>query len=379
MQVSAPDRDELRRLAQIRLVRPLVLSLYLDLDPAQFATPPARATGVRSLLDEADRKLRDHDGLSHQDRADLEASLKRAAALLERDLPTEGAQAVAVFSSETAGLFEALRLPRPVRSRVAIGHSPLVAPLARLERRERWCVALVNRRDARIFRGSPDGLREIEQIHDVVFGQHDQGGWSQARYQRGIEKEKDDHLKHTAEALMRQFKRRPFQRLIVGGPREVAADFESKLHGYLSERLAGRIEVDVDNSTPDQVLQKAQPLFEELEEEREAAALERLGEGGRAAIGLEDVLQALNERRVECLLLDERFAAPGASCPECGWLGPGGERTCPVDGRELVRLDDLTEAAIELTLQQSAEILGISRRREELQERAGGVAALLRF
>jgi hypothetical protein len=34
MQVTAPDRDELRRLAQIRLDRPVVLSLYLDLDPA---------------------------------------------------------------------------------------------------------------------------------------------------------------------------------------------------------------------------------------------------------------------------------------------------------------------------------------------------------
>ena len=155
---------------------------------------------------------------------------------------------MAVFASEPAGLFEALKLPRPVPSRVAIGRSPLVGPLARLERRERWCVALVSRRDARIFRGSPDGLREIEQIHDVVFGQHDQGGWSQARYQRGIEKEKDDHLKHTAEALMEHFKRRPFQRLIVGGPREVVADFESKLHGYLAERLAGRIDVDVEHS-----------------------------------------------------------------------------------------------------------------------------------
>jgi hypothetical protein len=378
MQVTAPDRDELRRLAQIRLDRPVVLSLYLDLDPSEFATPPARATAVRSLLDEAERRLRDRDGLSHQDRADLEASLKRAAEVLERDLPTEGAHAVAVFSSTTADLFETMRLPRSVRSRVAIGHSPLVGPLARLERRERWCVALVSRRDARIFRGSSDGLREIEQIHDVVFGQHDQGGWSQARYQRGIEKEKDDHLKHTAEALMKHFKRRPFQRLIVGGPREVAADFESKLHGYLSERVAGRIEVDVDTASPDQVLEKAQPLFEELEEEREAAALERLGEG-RAAMGLQDVLQALNERRVECLLVDERFGAPGASCPECGWLGPDGERTCPVDGRELERLEDLTEAAIELTLQQSAEILAVRRRREELDQRAGGIAALLRF
>jgi peptide chain release factor subunit 1 len=378
MQVAAPDRDELRRLAQLRLDRPVVLSLYLDLDPTQFATPPARATAVRSLLDEAERRLRDRDGLSHDDRVDLDASLKRAAAALERDLPTEGAHAVAVFSSNAANLFEVLPLPRSVRSRVAIGHSPLVGPLARLERRERWCVALVSRRDARIFRGSPDGLREIEQIHDVVFGQHDQGGWSQARYQRGIEKEKDDHLKHTAEALMKHHKRRPFQRLIVGGPREVAKDFESKLHVYLAERLAGHIEIDVDNSSPEQVLSKAQPLFESLEEEREANALERLGEG-RGAIGLDDVLPALNERRVECLVVDERFASPGSTCPECGWLGPGDVRTCPVDGHELDRLDDLTEAAIELTLQQSAEILAVSRRREELEERAGGIAALLRF
>jgi peptide chain release factor subunit 1 len=379
MQVTAPDRDELRRLTQVRLDRPVVLSLYLDLDPARFATPPARATAVRSLLDDAERKVRERDGLPHQDRVDLQASLERAGALLERDLPTDGAQAVAVFSSNAAGLFEVLRLPRPVPSRVAIGRTPLVGPLARLERRERWCVGLVSRRDARIFRGSPESLREIEQIHDVVFGQHDQGGWSQARYQRGIEKEKDDHLRHTAEALMKHFKRRPFQRLILGGPREVVADFESKLHGYLKERLAGRIEVDVDTATPDQVLKKAQPLFDELEEEREAAALDRLGEGGRAAIGLHDVLQALNERRVECLVLDERFAAPGATCPECGWLGPEGERTCPVDGRELEQLEDLTEAAIELTLQQSAEILAARRRREELERRAGGVAALLRF
>jgi peptide chain release factor subunit 1 len=379
MQVTAPDRDQLRRLSDLRLDRPVVLSLYLDLDPAQFATPPARATAIGSLLDEADRKLRDYNGLSHEDRTDLGTSLGRARTLLQHDLPSEGAHAVAVFASQAADLFEAMKLPRSVRNRVEIGRSPLVGPLARLERRERWCVALVSRRDARIFRGSPDGLREIEQIHDTVFGQHDRGGWSQARYQRGIEKEKDDHLKNTADALMKHYKRRPFQRLIAGGPREVVADFESKLHGYLAERLAGRIEVDVDSSTPDQVLRAAQPRFDELEEERESEALERLGEGTRAVSGLDDTLRALNERRVETLLLDEQFSAPGVSCPQCGWLGAGDERTCPVDGRELDRLDDLTDAAIELALHGAAEIMAMRHRQEEFEERAGGVAALLRF
>jgi peptide chain release factor subunit 1 len=379
MQVMAPDRDELRRLAEVRLGRPVVLSLYLNLDPTEFATPPARATAVRSLLDEADRQVRDAKDLPHDELMDLRASLERAGGVLERDLPTEGAQALAIFIAESAGLFEVLKLPRPAQNRVAIRRSPLIAPLARLARGERWCVALVNRRDARIFRGSSDGLAEVEQIHDLVFGQHDQGGWSQARFQRGIEKEKDDHLKHTADALMKHFKRRPFERLIVGGPREVVADFESKLHGYLSERLAGRIDVDVEHSTPEQVLEATEPRLDELEEEREAEALDRLGEGSRAAVGLGETLPALNERRVETLVIDELFAAPGSCCPACGWLGPGGESSCPVDGTELERLEDLSEAATELTIQQAAEILVVRRRREELAERAGGMAALLRF
>lgn len=376
MQVSAPDRDQLRRLAELRLDRPVVLSLYLNLDPSEFATPPARKTAVRSLVDEAERRLRERNGLSHEDRVALQASLERASNFLENELPTDGAHGVAVFSSEAADLFEALKLPRAVPNQVFIGYSPLVGPLARLERRERWCVALVNRRDARILRGSPESLREVEQIHDEVFGQHDQGGWSQARYQRGVEKEKDDHLKNTGDALMRHFKRQPFERLIVGGPREVVTAFESKLHQYLQERLAGRIEVDVEHSNPDEVLEAARPLLEELERTREREALERLGERGVA--GVEDVLPPLHERRVEILLLDEQFGGvPGVQCLVCGWLGLDGDR-CPADGSELIRLDDLTEAMIELSVQQAAELLPVRHERRAL-EAHGGAAALLRF
>jgi len=376
MQATAPDRDQLRSLAELRLDRPVVLSLYLNLDPSQFATPPARKTAVRSLVDEAERRLREGNGLSHDDKKALQASLQRAASFLENDLPSDGAHGVALFASESTDLFEAMKLPRSVPNRVAIGRSPLVGPLARLARRERWCVALVNRRNARILRGSPDGLREVEQIHDDVSGLHDQGGWSQARYQRGIEKEKDDHLRDTGEALMRHFKRQPFEKLIVGGPREVVTDFEQKLHHYLRDRLAGRIEVDVERSNADQVLDAARPLIEKLEHSREREALEKLGE--RGACGLDDVLPPLNERRVELLILDEQFGGvTGVQCLVCGWLGLEGE-TCPADGSPLVQLDDLTEAMIELSVQQSADLLAVHYERSTL-ETHGGAAALLRF
>jgi peptide chain release factor subunit 1 len=376
MQATAPDRDQLRSLAELRLDRPVVLSLYLNLDPSQFATPPARKTAVRSLVDEAERRLREGNGLSHDDKKALQASLERATSFLENDLPSDGAHGIALFASEPTELFEALKLPRSVPNRVAIGHSPLVGPLARLARRERWCVALVNRRDARILRGSPDGLREIQQIHDDVSGQHDQGGWSQARFQRGIEKEKDDHLRDTGDALMRHFKRQPFEKLIVGGPREVVTDFEHKLHHYLRERLAGRIEVDVERTSADQVLDAARPLIEELEHGREREALEKLGE--RGACGIEDVLPPLNERRVELLILDEQFGGvTGVQCHLCGWLGLEGD-ACPADGSPLVELEDLTEAMIELSVKQSADLLAVHHERTALESH-GGAAALLRF
>ena len=362
----------------MRLDRPVVLSLYLDLDPGRFGAPPARATAVRSLLDEADRAVRGREGLSHDDRGRLGQSLERARAFLERDLPSDGAHAAAVFAAEPVDLFETHSLPRSAPSRVAIGRSPLVGPLAALARRDRWCVVLVNRRDARLFLGSPDGLREVDALRDDVHPQHQQGGWSQARYQRSVEKDVADHLGRTADTLLRRFKRRPIDHLLVGGPVELVPDLEGRLHGYLEDRLAGRIEVDVETATAHQVLEAARPRFEELDDERERQALARLDGGARAAAGLENVLPPLNERRVEALMVDERLSAPGSACPACGWLGPEGVERCPADETPLERLEDVVEPAIELALQQSAEVLPVRHRLQELRDR-GGIGALLRF
>ena len=104
MQVSAPDTAAVRRLSEISLDRPRVLSLYLDLRPSAFATAAARASAVRSLIDRAQRQLHSKDGLSHDDRKDLERSLERVRRELEGAvLSVKGAHGLAMFSSESAG------------------------------------------------------------------------------------------------------------------------------------------------------------------------------------------------------------------------------------------------------------------------------------
>ena len=382
MQTNELDTDLLRRLADFRPDGARVLSLFLNLDPSQFGTPPARATEINSLLDQADRCVRDATGLDHEQEKSLREDIERARRYLG-GADFEGAHALAVYACSRADLFEAIKLPRPVDTRACVDDSPLVEPLAELAMRGSWAVLLVNRRTARMLRGSREELAELPPIEDDVHRQHDQGGWSQARYQRSVDKEVQDHLKRTAEVVLRRFRRSPFQRLLLGGPEEILNEVEQKLHPYVRERIAGRVKTDVENTTAEDVRAAAAPAMDEIDRAREREALDRLEDaigspGGRGVAGLDETIGALNERRVETLLLVDGNTVAGVYCPGCGWVGLENLERCPADDTELERRDDVVESAIELAILQSADVLVAHHHRDELEQR-GGFAALLRF
>ena len=215
MQTNELNRGKLRELADIRPDGAKVLSLYLNLDPTEFASAQARTTEMSSLLDEADRRLRNGSSLTHDEKAHLREDVERVREYFNSaDFSAKGAHALAIFASGPADVFEVIKLPRPVETGVAINDTPFLEPLTDLAFTGSWGVFLISRKMARILRGSRDGLEEIARITDDVHGWHDQGGWSQARYQRGIQKEADDHVKHASEVLFRRFRRRPRRRAL---------------------------------------------------------------------------------------------------------------------------------------------------------------------
>ena len=118
---------KLRRLARLRANGPRVLSVYLDLDPERFATPPARASEVDSLLDEASRRI-ESEKHPHEELEQLRADLDRLRDHLQDGGYTEGARAHAVFCCSSLELFEALSLPEPVESRVTVSDSQTAGP-----------------------------------------------------------------------------------------------------------------------------------------------------------------------------------------------------------------------------------------------------------
>ena len=124
---------------------------------------PARASAIRSLLDEGEKKLREAE--AGKANRTLRADFERVREFFNGDLPADGAQGLAVFCSGENELFEVIRLPRPVQSEVVISDSPFIEPLVDLVSGT-WCILLCNRRTARVFRGSSDSIDEVADDRD---------------------------------------------------------------------------------------------------------------------------------------------------------------------------------------------------------------------
>lgn len=377
------SEDALKRLAGMNADEETVLSIYVDLDPSRYATAPGRASQIDSLLDGAHREIESGER-SHAARQALRTSLQRARELLAPDGDwARDARAYALFLSEPLGLERGLRLPHPLVSAAIVTDAPFIAPLVEEGVAGRVCVALVDERFARVLRGSSERLREVVSFGDDVHGRHDQGGWSQARYQRSRHEEIEAHLRHVARQLHELLAVAPYRRLLIAcaqplWPRVVerlSADVRPLLHDE-------RVQLDVGDAGIEEVLAAVRPLLEADERAHEDAVLAELREryaredDARAAAGLEAVLAALVERRVETLLYDAGSSSPGVACPRCGWLGVAVE-SCPVDGGPLEQRDDIVEDAVRAAVEQSAEILAL-RDRPELGP-LGEIAATLRF
>ena len=349
-----------------RRPRHRLVSFYLDLDPEEFAIPKARDSQVHSLIDGAAREVEADGTLDHEDRVGLRDDLARLRAYLTSDEPPfQGARALAVFASGRDELFEVIRILQPVQGRVVIGAAPYIEPLIDAAQARRWCVALVSEQNARVFTGTPDTLSERERI-----GLREQF------------EEEDLHLRDVAERLEQRWLSERFDLLAIGGEREVVPRFEAMLSQDLRRRLVDRrVEADINYASDDQVRAAASQVVEEEEREHERSALDRLaaglGSGGRAAGGPEATLEALNERRVEVLLLERGLARRGGRCPSDGMLTVATSGTCPADGTEIEAVEDLSEAAVEAALLQDAEVIFVHRYPDLGPHQ--GMAALLRF
>jgi peptide subunit release factor 1 (eRF1) len=178
------------------------------------------------------------------------------------------------------------------------------------------------------------------------------GAMERGDTQHHVEALTHQHLRHAADVAWRVFQDHGFEHLAVGAPDEIAKALESLLHPYLRDRLCGRVGVAVTASTED-IRNAALDLESRVERDLEAERVERLrtalATGRPSAAGLGKVLAALNERRVERLLVSFGYEESGWRCSGCDAMALVG-RTCGRCSGAMQPVDDIVEEAVEVAL-----------------------------
>jgi peptide chain release factor subunit 1 len=368
----------LRELASFRAENGCATSLYLNLDPSDVPTAGDAQARMNALLTAAAKS--DRKDLTHEQRASLKADWERIGQWFDDDFERDGSRGLAVFAAGLDNFWRTLSLPEPVPDKVKVGRDFQLAPLVPLVgRADGTIVAVVGREQGQLYRLSAGRLEELVQHFDEQHGRHDQGGWSQARYQRHIEKLVQEHLKGVAEELDRSRRRLHSPRVVLVCSEEMRSEFTDELSPAAREALVGWTAARA-QAGPAELLEAVTPILERAEAKDESEAIERwreeAGRNGRAAAGWEQTLEAASDARVELLLFQEGSDRPAWRCPACGRAAVS-DGSCPLDGTRMEEVDGGLDLAVHQTLANGGAVWAI-RHHEDLAP-VEGIGALLRF
>jgi peptide chain release factor subunit 1 len=368
----------LRELATFRAEKGCATSLYLNLDPSEVPTARDAHSRMNALLNSAEKT--DRKDLTHEQRGALKADFARIARWFDEEFDRDGAQAVAVFAAGLDNFWSTMALPEPVPDRFKVGHDFFLAPLVPVvARADGTIVAVVGREQGHLYRLESGRLKEIVDHFDETPGQHDQGGWSQARYQRHIEKLVQEHLKGVAQVLDRSRRQLQVPKVVLVCSEEMRSEFTDALSAEVRDAVVGWAPAEA-HSGPSQLLEAVTPVLEEAEAQDEAEVLarwrEEAGRTARAASGWEQTLEAASDGRVELLLFQEGIDHPAFRCPACGRAAASGG-SCPLDGTTLEETDAGLDLAVHQTLTHGGAVWAI-RHQQDLAP-VEGIGALLRY
>ncbi len=273
----------------------------------------------------------------------------------------------------------------PVKNELIVDKTPYAKPLMDiLDNYQRYVVLLVDKESARIFTIHLGEVVEYGEVHTPdIPGKHKKGGWfalSQNHYERHIDFHIGMHLKDVADKLESFLTGEYIGRLIIGGSDEAVSMVKGMLHKTILDKIIGTAKVEM-FAKSDEVLRRVEPIASAYEKKKEEETVENLIakalKNENAVLGLDNVVNALQEQRVMKLVFVKEYKASGYRCNSCGYLSAQKIDSCPYCKGTMEAADYMVDLAGEKAVQQRALIEVVSESKKLME--AGGIGAFLRF
>jgi peptide chain release factor subunit 1 len=371
------DRNELKDLARAGGEGDYYVSLYLDVSPV--TNPKGEyliwfKSEVKKTCDNLEKVV--VKGVE-KELHEMEAYIQGNRRNFKRGL--------AIISSKGRGFFRAYHLSVPLKNELIVNNSPYINPILDVyERYRRYSVLLVDKESARIFIVHLGEIVEYGEVHtDDVPGKHKKGGWfalSQTHYERHIDHHVAMHLKDVVSRFEPFLKGVEIDRIVLGGSEDAILKTRELLPTTVADKIIGTFNAGMFERNSE-ILKKVEPVLSECESrlalEAQGDLIQKAMKQERAAVGLENVLKAVQEGRIMRLLLERDFKSDGLQCAECGALTTKDIKACPYCGGKLNAVSHIVDLAVQRAVEQGAAVEMVSATGDF--QRAGRIGAFLRF
>ena len=379
-----PLTDQLDRLAKFEPVPYPVVSLYLNTQPNEQGRDQFQ-TFIRQEFKSRSQTYPP----GSPDRVSLDKDLERIASYLENDLQPS-ANGVAVFACDAAGLFETVQLNAAIDQHwLYIGDTPHLYPLARVESRfPRYAAVVADTNTARIMVFATGELQSQAEVKNEKTRRTSQGGWSQARFQRNISNQHQQHVKEVVEALDRIVTQEGIEQILTVGDEVVLPILRDQLPKHLADKIVDHLKID-SKAPVDEILaatvEAMGRLNQQSDKDKVEAAIGGHRGGNLGVVGPEATLEALIKGQVDELLLSGTIASLKNVSPRAAAMANDSTLRDPAvetaAGGEAAQADPqvvrLADELVTRATNTSAKVTIIED--PELLQPHGGVAALLRF
>lgn len=379
-----PLTDQLDRLARFEPVPYPVVSLYLNTQPNDRGRDQFQSF-VRQEFKSRSRTYPQ----GSPDRDNLDKDLGRITTYLDGELQPS-ANGVAIFACDAAGLFETVQMSAPIEQHwLYIGDTPHLYPLARLESRyPRYAAVVADTNTARIMVFSTGELESQSEVKSDKTRRSSQGGWSQARFQRGIANMHQQHVKEVIDALERVVLQEDIQQILTVGDEVILPLLRDQMPKHLAEKVVDHLKIDSKapvNEILAATVEAMGRLNEQTDKDKVEAAIGGHRGGNLGVVGPEATLEALIKGQVDELLLSASIESLKNVSPRAAAMANDSTLMDPAvetaAGGEAAHADPqvvrLADELVTRARNTGAKVTIIED--VELLQPHGGVAALLRF
>jgi peptide subunit release factor 1 (eRF1) len=374
-------RENIRELANFESGEGCAVSFFYQPAPPKDKSHREEAILVKDLVRDA---LREAEKLGRNGCA--KADLERILDIAERMHGNAG-RAKAIFASTKNNFWREFDLPpRLAGTHVFVNKHFHLRPLTAIaDVLPRLLIVLVDKTKARFFELWMDEIHERENdrmTNEITRRGRSDGfaGYAGGRAERHVGNEAMRFYKEAADR-MTALHEVGFERFLIGCRDEAWPEIEPHLHSYVKQKFVGRFVLDPATATGNQVRVQAERLYNQFRMNRRAGLVrEVVGQekrNSRGAVGLKQVLDALEQGEIQTLLISKTFSAPAAECTNCGHIDANVSDTCSGCGHKTRELEDVSDRLLANALKNNIEIIHMHE--DPAFAATGGLGALLRF